>query len=167
MKRKAASIFIPLVALVMVFAGYTTALATHTGGDVDLRDANGALVTNGTTPYSPKMSCGASTSTCHGGTTSGTLGTVTDSNGNPLINPSTGAGIHSYGYGTAFSTHVQGVLDSTGTIYWQADQVTSYADGASVGYHMNQGRNENYTNVSRLAYGDPFFTSSPGMFGKY
>ncbi len=110
------------------------AIAGHPGGDVTLKDANGNAITNGTTPYSPKATCGA---------------------------------CHDYGSGEMHSTHVQGVLGADNTIYWQADDVKSFATGVSVSYHMNQGRNETYTNVSRKTYGDPFFTSSPGMFGKY
>jgi len=116
----------------LIFSSMT--LAAHTGGDVTVRDANGNAITNGTTPYSPKATCG---------------------------------GCHDYGSGTDYSTHVQGVLGSDNSLSWQADQVKSFAHGVSTSYHMNQGRNENYSNVSRKTYNDPFFTSSPGMYGKY
>lgn len=85
----------------------------------------------------------------------------------PYSPKATCGGCHDYGSGTDYSTHVQGVLDSGNNLTWQADQVKSFATGVSVSYHMNQGRNETYTNVSRKTYNDPFFTSSPGMYGKY
>lgn len=76
---------------------------------------------------------------------------------------------HNYGSGDKYSTHVQGVLASgtDTTVYWEASQTKSFEHGISVGKHMNQGRNEDYTNTYRAQFGDPFFTSSPGMFGKY
>jgi hypothetical protein len=128
--------FIAVLSAIVLLAGYSAAFAAHTGGDVTLKDASGNAITNGTTPYSPKQTCGV-------------------------------GACHNYGSGEAHSTHVQGVLDANNNLYWQADDVKSFATGVSVGYHMNQGRNENYSNVSRATYNDPFFTSSPGMFGKY
>ena len=76
-------------------------------------------------------------------------------------------GCHNYGSGDKFSTHVQGVLESDNKVYWQAYQVKSFDHGVSTGRHSNQGRNEDYNNAFRAAVGDPYFTSSPGMFGKY
>ncbi len=99
--------------------------------------------------------------------------TLKDANGSPVTSNTpyspkqTCGGCHEYGSGDKFSTHVQGVLDGTNTVYWQASQTKSFAHGVSVGRHMNQGRNEDYNNFTRTAFGDPFFTSSPGMFGKY
>ncbi len=134
MKKPRLWLFIAVLSAILLFAGTSVLMAAHPGGDVTLRDANGVAITNGTTPYSPKATCGA---------------------------------CHNYGSGTKMSTHVQGVLDSTNTVYWQASQTKSFANGVSVGRHMNQGRNEDYTNADRAAVGDPFFTSSLGMFGKY
>lgn len=91
--------------------------------------------------------------------------TITDVN--TPYSPKVTCGCHDYGSGEAHSTHVQGVLDSTDTIYWQAYDIKSYAHGVSASRHTNLGRNETYTNHSRKALGDPFFTSSPGMWGKY
>jgi hypothetical protein len=124
-------VMIAVSLMMSVSAGFATG---HTGGDVTLRDAGGNPITNGTTPYSPKATCG---------------------------------GCHNYGSGESHSTHVQGVLGADNAIYWQANDVKSFANGVSVSYHMNQGRNEDYSNTSRKTYNDPFFTSSPGMFGKY
>jgi hypothetical protein len=111
-----------------------TAFAAHPGGNVTLRDTGGNPITNGTTPYSPKATCG---------------------------------GCHNYGSGDKFSTHVQGVIASDNKVYWQAYKTKSFAHGVSVGRHSNQGRDEDYSNTARAAVGDPFFTSSLGMFGKY
>jgi hypothetical protein len=132
--------------VLLVFSSMAFAVA-HPGGDVTLKYFNAgvatAVGTGGTTPYSPKATCGM-TGTCHDG-----------------------AGGHNYGSGQKVSTHVQGVLDSNNNVYWQASQNKSYAHGVSVGRHMNQGRNEDYSNADRAAVGDPFFTSSLGMWGKY
>ena len=127
---------IPIAAIaVMVFLIFSAlAFAAHTGGNVPLKDADGVLITDGTTPYSPKATCGV---------------------------------CHNYGSGDKFSTHVQGVLEADNKVYWQAYQTKSFEHGVSVGRHSNQGRNEDYNNAFRSAVGDPFFTSSPGMFGKY
>ncbi len=133
---KMTKIRIPIAVMAaMVFLIFSSiAMAAHPGGDVTLKDANGNAITNVTTPYSPKATCGV---------------------------------CHDYGSGDQFSTHVQGVLDSTNTIYWQAYQIKSYAHGVSASRHTNEGRNENYSNATRKSLGDPFFTSSPGMWGKY
>lgn len=144
--KKTRLFYIAVLSAILLFAGLTAALASHPGGDVRLKDASGNPVTS-TIPYSPLKSCG-STGTCH-------------------VEGTPQAGGHNYGSGTKNSTHVQGVLDSNNNVYWQAYQNKSYAHGVSVGRHMNQGRNEDYTNADRAAVGDPFFTSSLGMWGKY
>jgi hypothetical protein len=131
----------------MVFLIFSSlAMAAHPGGNVTLLKADGSAV-GLSDAYSPKATC---TRACH------------TSAGDPVEF----AG-HDYGSGDQFSTHVQGVLDSTNTIYWQAYQIKSYAHGVSVSRHTNEGRNENYSNATRKSLGDPFFTSSPGMWGKY
>jgi hypothetical protein len=131
---------------VSLMMSVSATFAAHPGGDVQLKDAGGVPV-NSTTPYSPKQSCGL-TGTCHVEAT-----------------PITGG--HNYGSGVKNSTHVQGVLDTDNKVYWQAYQNKSFEHGVSVGRHMNEGRNEDYSNADRAAVGDPFFTSSLGMYGKY
>jgi hypothetical protein len=131
---------------VSLMISVSVSFAGHPGGDVQLKAADGIPVTS-TTPYSPAKSCGL-TGTCHVEST-----------------PATGG--HNYGSGEKDSTHVQGVLGSDNKVYWQAYQNKSFAHGVSVGRHMNQGRNEDYSNADRAAVGDPFFTSSLGMWGKY
>ena len=134
MKMTRLRIPITVIAVTVFLMFSSLALAAHTGGNVTLKDANGDPITNGTTPYSPKSTCGV---------------------------------CHNYGSGDKFSTHVQGVLESDNKVYWQAYQTKSFEHGVSTGRHSNQGRNEDYNNAFRTAVGDPFFTSSPGMFGKY
>ncbi len=149
MRKTGTWLYGAFVSVLLFLAGLTVAMANHPGGNVAVKDTNGNAITDGKTPYSPKQSCGL-TGTCHvelGGT------------------PTTGG--HNYGSGEKFSTHVQGVLDSDNQVYWQAYQNKSFEHGVSVGRHMNEGRNEDYTNANRAAVGDPFFTSSLGMFGKY
>ena len=97
-------------------------------------------------PYSPRATCARS---CH------------IANGDPVDSPG-----HDYGSGLALSLHDQGVHDG-GAIYWQSYETKAFAHGVSVSRHMNQGRNETYTHVYRSTFGDPWFTSTPGMYGKY
>ncbi len=135
-----------LTVTIMIVA--SMAFADHPGGDVQLKDANGTPIpTTGNVPYSPKQSCGL-TGTCH-------------------VESTPTAGGHNYGSGQKDSTHVQGVLGSDNNVYWQAYKNKSFEHGASIGRHMNQGRNEDYSNSDRAAVGDPYFTSSLGMSGKY
>ncbi len=74
---------------------------------------------------------------------------------------------HNYGSDPTTITHTQGVLDATNSVYWQSYDVAFFDHGVSKGRHSNQGRNEAYSTEMRTVFGDPFFTSSPGMFGKY
>jgi hypothetical protein len=64
-------------------------------------------------------------------------------------------------------TKTQGSLDPTGEVVWQSYNVHSAAHGVVTGRHSQQGRNEDYSIAMKTEFGDPFFTSSPGMFGKY
>ncbi len=159
-------LILAILSIVLLLAGSTVAMAA-THSDVNLKNAAGANVkVDGTEAYSPKASCGGChinncilnntrpTNTmkwCETETDKANLGNKTDD----------------YGSGTAYSTHVQGVLDSNNQVYWQAYQNKSFEHGVSVGRHMNEGRNEAYSNANRAAVGDPFFTSSLGMFGKF
>lgn len=150
MNKTGLRLFIAVLAATVFLSGsgYTYAYHSTAGGSIQLKDASGNNVT-GTTPYSPKATCSRA---CH---------------------ISSGDGIdfagHNYGSGDKYSTHVQGVLasGSASTVYWEASQTKSFEHGVSVGKHSNQGRNEDYTNTYRAQFGDPFFTSTEGMFGKY
>ncbi|MGV1099824.1 hypothetical protein ACUUL3_10510 [Thiovibrio sp. JS02] len=85
----------------------------------------------------------------------------------PYSPKATCGGCHNYGSEPTSITHTQGVIDSTNSVYWQSYDVSFFDHGVSKGRHSNQGRNEAYSTQMRTAFGDPFFTSSPGMFGKY
>ena len=127
---------------------YATQYHSTNGGSITMYQADGITPVTATTPYSPKATCARA---CH------------------LVPDGVEFAGHNYGSGDKYSTHVQGVLASgtDSTVYWEASQTKSFDHGVSVGKHMNQGRNETYTNAYRAKFGDPFFTSSPGMFGKY
>jgi hypothetical protein len=144
-KRHVFYVGLVLLAALVLFGAPMAAMAAHTGGDVKLKQANGADVTS-TTPYSTKQSCGL-TGLCH-------------TEGTPAV------GGHDYGSGNKVVTKTQGVMEANGQIYWQAYTVKSYEHGISIGRHSNQGRNEEFTNAARKTVNDPFFTSSFGMFGK-
>lgn len=142
MKRR---LLIAVLSAIMLLAGLSAALAVHP--NVPLKDAAGNDIGNSTTPYSPKSTCAR---VCHPAET----GLAADYQ-------------HNYGSGEKHTIHTQGVLESDGNIYWQSYDVKSFEHGASVGRHVNQGRNENYSNTFRSVYGLPWFTSSPGMAGKF
>ena len=113
-------------------------------GQIPLRDAAGAIIADTTTPYSPKMTC-MSGGACH--------------------TPEEYASV-----ALKTVTKTQGVLDTTGgvnEVFWQSYNVHAHAHGATVGRHSQEGRNEDYSIAMKTAFGDPFFTSSPGMYGKY
>ena len=61
----------------------------------------------------------------------------------------------------------QGYVDESGIIQWQEYTVATPEHGIATGKHSNQGRNENYDEHMRHGFEDPFFTSSPGMWGKF
>lgn len=148
-KRQAfyVGIVLLLAAVVILGAPLAAVAAPHTGGDVQLKQANGANVTlNSTTPYSTKQSCGV-TGLCH-------------------IEATPTVGGHDYGSGDNIVTKQQGVMGADGQIYWQAYTVKSYNHGVSIGRHSEQGRNEEYTTAARNTLKDPWFASSLGMFGK-
>ena len=81
------------------------------------------------------------------------------------------AGCHTvdeYASGNLIDVHkTQGVLDTDGGIHWQSYIVKAHDHGAVRGRHMQQGRNEDYGITMKTTFKDAFFTSSPGMFGKY
>ena len=153
-KRHVIYVGLVFLAALALLGSPMVAMAVHP--DVTLLQSSGAPVTS-TTPYSPKMTC-STANTCH---TSGITNNGVTYSGADMI------AMHSYGSGTLDSTHVQGTLGTDNQVYWQAYKNVSFAHGVSVGRHMNQGRNEDYSNKDRAAVGDPFFTSSLGMWGKY
>lgn len=150
MKKTKLWLFIAVLAVMALLTGsvYTYAYHSTAGGSIALKKADGTNV-GPTEAYSPKATCSRA---CH-----------VDPDGVEFSG-------HNYGSGDKYSTHVQGVMAGSGTnstVYWEASQTKSFEHGVSSGKHMNQGRNEDYTNTYRAKFGDPFFTSSPGMYGKY
>lgn len=156
-------LYICILALAAVALLGTPMVAMATHPDVPLLGYGATpSAAGGAVPYSPKNSCSRNDA-CHmvtGLTTTMVYNSVTYS-GQQL------ADMHNYGSGVKMSTHVQGVLDHAGNVNYQAYQNRSFDHGVSVGRHMNEGRNEDYSNADRAAVGDPFFTSSLGMWGKY
>lgn len=118
------------------------AFAIHTGGNIPLRDSQGNAITNTTTPYSPKMTCMTGVGGCHTQNEYASTAKKT-------------------------VTKTQGSIGASGEVIWQSYEVDAHAHGASTGRHSQQGRNEDYSIAMKTAFGDAFFTSSPGMFGKY
>lgn len=102
-----------------------------------------SLTTTVDKAYSPKMTCmGTSLTGCH----------TTEEYGSTLLKT---------------VTKTQGILDSNGEVNWQSYNVHAHAHGTVVGRHSQQGRNEDYSIEMKTTFKDAFFTSSPGMFGKY
>ncbi len=137
--------------LVFICAIFTAAVspaavhASHTGGDITLRDINGISVANSTKAYSPRRTCGVTD--CHAA--------VADRYG--LMN-------NIYEDTIAFSIKDHGLGSPS---YGNPYQVPYALHGVSAGYHFQQGRNITWNDSQRTFYGLPAFTSSPGMFGKY
>lgn len=150
MKKTRLWLFIAVLAVVALMTGsaFTYAVPYHqnASGSIALKDSSGANIT-GTTAYSPKQTCAR---VCHPAET----GKAADFQ-------------HTYGTGTVNVPKQQKVIAGNNTTYDVMYDVVSHAHGVNTGRHMNQGRNEPYTNAQRTVYGDPFFTSSPGMWGKY
>lgn len=131
----------------------SSSFAQHSN-DIPLRDANGAVINDSITAYSPKMTCMAA-----GINDSGT-GDMFDTTGCHTLEE----------YASAAKKTVsktQGIIDATGEVVWQSYTVDAHAHGAVSGRHSQQGRNEDYSIAMKTAFKDAFFTSSPGMFGKY
>lgn len=118
------------------------AFAICEGGNIPLRDSLGNAITNTTTPYSPKMTCMTGVGGCH----------------TPEEYASTAK---------KTVTKTQGSLNANGEVVWQSYDVDAHAHGTTVSRHSQMGRNEDYSIAMKTAFGDAFFTSSPGMFGKY
>lgn len=115
------------------------------GGNIDLIGDDGSVIKNNlpsSVPYSPKQTCGAT-------------------------------GCHDVDYENSWTTATK--------TQWNRDHVDQFGNPASVisydvpypehgvsaGYHFQQGRNIDWDETQRSAYGLPEFTSSAGMYGKY
>jgi hypothetical protein len=137
------------VFVLMTGAAISHATSYHStqGGSITLFKADGITPASANDAYSPKASCAR---LCH-----------------PAETGRAGDFQHTYGTGDVDVTKNQKVIASDGSSYSETYTVKSFAHGVSVGRHMNQGRNETYVAANRTAWSDPFFTSSPGMWGKY
>jgi hypothetical protein len=153
MKKRKRSMFLVALAAIGLISFAPPGYAEHKGGNVSLKDALGVDVGD-TVPYSSKATCAR---TCH----------VSELPAEMQVKYPGGFPGHNYGSGEQHSAHTQGVIAGDNKIYWQSYDVKGYEHGASVGRHSNQGRNESFSNVFRTNFALPFFTSSPGMFGKF
>lgn len=117
--------------------------------DIILRDAAGAPIGQ-TDAYSPKMTCMSTEANmahaCHGSHTDNLEGYMSSP--------------------THLVHKTQGTTDG-GEIQWQTYTNTASNHGVVVGRHMQQGRNEDYSITMKKVFKDAYFTSSPGMFGKF
>lgn len=149
MQKNRLRLCIAVLAVLALVTGVAYATSYHAtlGGSITLYQTDGISPATANSAYSPKASCAR---VCHPAET-----------GRPADFQ------HTYGTGSVSVPKNQKVIKSDGTLYDENYSVTSFAHGVSVGRHMNQGRNESYTAAQRTTYGDPFFTSSPGMWGKY
>ena len=151
MKYKSMRFLTTGVAAATMLLAYSSAFAAHPGGDVQLM--SGTLefpvpVTLADQAYSPKATCARA---CH----------IDDGDDVDFVG-------HDYGSGNRTAVKTQGVLNSAGTeVVWQSYEVHGFDHGAVVGRHSQQGRNEDYSIAMKTTFGDAFFTSAPGMFGKY
>ncbi|MEW6290926.1 MAG: hypothetical protein AB1545_13835 [Thermodesulfobacteriota bacterium] len=126
--------------------------------NIPFRDSAGNIISNATTPYSPKTTCGA----CH------TTPVVYDANGKEIDAPVSVKGSYDGGGATKTVVKTQGIMnETTGEAEWVTYTVEDYKHGFVTGRHSQQGRNEDYGNHLRHAVGGKFWESSPGMFGKY
>lgn len=142
MSRNKLWLLIALVAIGLI-GSYSLSYADHP--NVPLLDKNGNAVT-GNTPYSPKQTC--SNNSCH--------------QGNPTL-----AAKHNYGSGSVTVSQHVGRKLADNSVTFTTQTVNAYAHGVSVSKHVNMGRNENLTAQMRTAWGNPYFISTPGMFGRY
>ncbi len=144
-----ATIFIFLIALSGV------ALGAHP--DVTVKNAAGNPV-SGIEPYSPKQTCsGCHIPQCEAPTPENPKGYCNTQQQNR----------DDYGIGLKQVQQHVGRILADGTVTFASQTVNSFEHGVSVGKHMNLGRNEAYTAQMRTVWKQAFFTSSPGMFGRF
>jgi hypothetical protein len=169
------SLFLCLLAIaaVVLLGAPLVAIAAHP--PVAVLDAGGTAITNGTTPYSPKQTCGG----CHFDCTNGSLTEDTTKYCQTDVARRAWYGVVTLGTGTscntlgkcpdyessARKTINQSVHTGGGNF---VDQTTTFpAHGASTGSHVSQGKNETLTNDQRQIWGQPAFISSAGMIGRF
>lgn len=165
-KRHVFHVGLALLAALALFGAFTAEVSAHP--DVPLLQSSGAAVT-GTTPYSPKMTCGGCHFDCATSTYSDIkstwCGTLTNG---PQKNCSAAGNCPDYeSMAVTTVNKTQGYIASSGSITNITYSVTVPLHGASTGKHSTQGRNEALTTAQRTIWGAPANISSPGMWGRY
>ena len=145
-----------LAALVLFGAPMAAMAAAHP--NVTLKTVTGATV-SGTTPYSPKQTCGG----CHFDCATGQF-SITKASWCTAGTQSTN--LMDYEYQSKITNHVQGG-PVAGYISLSTHTITGPLHGASSGFHSAMGRNEELTNVQRTLWGNPASISSEGMWGRF
>lgn len=143
------------VIFILLIALSGTALGAHP--DVAVKNSQGNPV-SGNEPYSPKQTCGGChIPGCESPTPQNPEGYCTTQQQNK----------DDYGMGLKQVQQHVGRILADGTVAFTTQTVNSFEHGVSVGKHMNMGRNEAYTAQMRQTWKQAFFTSSPGMFGRF
>jgi hypothetical protein len=163
-KRHVFYVGLLLLAAAVLLGAPLAALAAHP--DVTLKDTLGAAITNGTSAYSPKNTCGG----CHFDCASKAYSDVISSwcQAGAQKDCTVAGNCPDY-ESMAVSTvnKTQGILQSNGTTTDVTYSVAIPLHGASTGKHSTQGRNEGLTAAQRTVWGAPANISSPGMWGRF
>lgn len=153
-----------LLMAVLTAISLVTGASTASGHiDVPLKDASGAPVT-GTTPYSPKVTCGGCHFDCSTGLPSDARSSWCASG---LQRNCAAETCPDYQYGSSSVTKNQGILKSDGTTTFVNYTVSVPTHGVSTGKHSTLGRNEGLAAVQRTIWSAPATISGPGMYGRY
>jgi len=166
MNKRHIFFYVGLVILASVaLVGAPLTAAAHP--NVTVRSSLGAAITDGTTPYSPKNTCGG----CHFDCTLNSYSTNTFNwcqNDSTQKNCTVAGNCPDYeSMETKIITKVQGYITSSGTISNMTYTVKVPLHGASTGKHSTEGRNEAMTLAQRSIWAAPATVSAPGMWGRY
>lgn len=146
-----------VLTMIFIFLIGTNGLALGAHPDVTVKNTAGNPV-SGAEAYSPKQTCGGChIPQCESPTPDNPEGYCTIQQQNK----------DDYGIGLKQVQQHVGRILADGTVTFTTQTVNSFEHGVSVGKHMNMGRNEAYTAAMRTAWKQAFFTSSPGMFGRF
>jgi hypothetical protein len=155
MKRRFQMLRFVLTMMFLLLFLSGSGLAAHP--DVVVKGFSGSPV-SGYEPYSPKQTCGGChIEACTAPTPDNPRGYCTEQQQNK----------DDYGIGLKQVQQHVGRILADGTVTFTTQTVSSYEHGVSVSKHVNLGRNEAYTADMRNTWKQAFFTSSPGMFGRY
>ena len=161
-KRHAFYVNMALLAALVLFGAPRAAVA-HI--DVSLKAASGPA--GGTTPYSTKMTCGGCHFNCATGAYDDNRASWCQAQADQKDCSVPGNCPDYASLATSLSSHNQGFPNTSGKVDFTTTTTKSPQHGASVGYHGQQGRNEDTTSAQRSIWSAPAFISSPGMFGRY